>query len=61
MFEHPNKARSRNFEKQCRVKEFETSTSLEAIDSMLLGRIPSSSGVNDETIEANRPVSSLLK
>lgn len=61
IFERMDRERSRNFGNRCRAKKLEASTSPKTIDSILLGRIPSSSGVNDERIEARRSSSWLLR
>ena len=54
----PERWRLRNFGKRYRVKRSETSTFLSTIDSMLLGRTSSPSGINEETMAVGSLVSS---
>jgi len=61
ILKRPERWRLRNFGKRCRAKRPETSTFLNMIDSMLLGRTSSPSGINEEMMAFRSPVLLLLR
>lgn len=60
-FEVPHTSKVRNFGKRYRARKWETSALVRTIDSVLLSRTPSTSGVNDVMMEARMSAFLLLR